>query len=260
MAPTPQVDDVEATHPGESTITMTPARVAPLGPLSADDVVELPASRPLAELLTEQLDAGVARMRGDRTVTRPADTHDLVRALAGTGDRLREYEDLFKALGKRVAAELSAELATAVGRDRNGAPRDNMDVPDDDGTTIKVTREWSTSHDIDRDQAVTANVALVAHEWKTRGVVVTPEAEQFAVAAVSSVVELLLPAAAQKVNITGLEALTALLGERELNDLAQVASDAYRSTTSKFTKAKVARVEPVKTPRARIPRKRTTAS
>jgi hypothetical protein len=218
----------------------------------------LPAVRELEDRLTEQLEAGLDEIRGERTVTRPADVHEGVRALQAVGENIAPYEALFKKLRARIDEELVAEHLAAVGVDKNGIPRENMEVPDE-GTTIKFTRDWKTEHDIDTKQAVAANIGLVAHEWALRGEEPAPQALAFAQAVVDSVMETLLGTAGRKVLITQLEGLKGLLGARELDDLAQVAEDAYQGSTTTFSKVKVERVTPLtpkKPARARIARKR----
>lgn len=124
---------------------MTGKELEPLPPV----VANLPSPREFAKILRERLEGEVLRVRQERgEVHAPEDTHALLRSLQGFREVAGEYARAWTGVAKVAGQEAEEELKSAVG-EQEDVPNSGMDVPDTDGTTIKVTLDTVNDYTID---------------------------------------------------------------------------------------------------------------
>jgi hypothetical protein len=125
---------------------MTGKELEPLPP----EVANLPSPRDFAELLRERLESEIIRVREERgPVAAPEDTHALVRSLLKFSEVVDEYARGLSTVGKEARQEIENELADGVGEQSPGVPTQGMDVPDLDGTMIKISLVNANDYTID---------------------------------------------------------------------------------------------------------------
>lgn len=241
MAPTITVDADPTQVDGSTT--------APLAALGQP--VRLPAPTLLGQALTDQLAAGVAALREQRgKVTKPEDTHDLVRAVQSGRNALQDLVNVLRAVIALCDAVHLEELATAMGVDTNGIPKANMAVPFD-GETIKLTREFETEYTTDLDQLLACVQALVEKNWRADGDDPAEDPGGFAAEVARVVLGDIMGKTSPK--ITGVRALAATLGHKGDDTLAAVATDSHRRVGSTFKRLKVEQVNPLQESSAFVP-------
>lgn len=139
---------------------MAGAELAPLPPA----VQTLPSPRELAAVLRERLEAEIVRVRAERgDVHTPEDTHALIRALRGFQEMTEEYGRAFANVAKVAVQEIEEELKDAVTEAAPGIPLSGMNVPDTDGTLIKLALDNANSYEIDPSAVYVGLSELILH-------------------------------------------------------------------------------------------------
>jgi hypothetical protein len=114
-------------------------------------VRNLPSPADFAKALREWLESQIVAVRSERgDVTAAEDTYALVRSLQGAREAFADYSRAFAKVAGIAAQEIENELLEAVG-DNDGIPMASLNVPDTDGTTIKLGRNMPNAHTIDVD-------------------------------------------------------------------------------------------------------------
>lgn len=119
---------------------------------------KIPDATSLRKQMLNAIDGGynqLVRARGD--VTRPEDTYEVQRRLAGAVDTLTEFESAFKAGRVALNSYQKEEFELALG-DREVQPRESMTVPDADGD-LRVGADTSNVYAIDADALMSVAVA-----------------------------------------------------------------------------------------------------
>ena len=132
-----------------------------LVPLAA--IKNLPTPADFAKILRDWLDQEIDRVRKERgEVTAAEDTFAMVRALQRTREAFADYSRAFASVGNVAAQEIENELLDAVG-EQEGIPLSSLNVPDTDGTVIKLSRNMPNSHSIDVDPLYSALAMRMLH-------------------------------------------------------------------------------------------------
>jgi hypothetical protein len=108
----------------------------------------LPTAQDLKRQVLEAIDEGynqLVRARGE--VTRPEDTYEVQRRLAGAEETLREFEQAFAGGRKVINSYQKEEFELALG-DREVQPHQSMSVPDAEGD-LRVAADTANSYSID---------------------------------------------------------------------------------------------------------------
>lgn len=120
----------------------------------------LPLPHLLKKAVLEAIDGGyneLVRARGE--VTRPEDTYEVQRRLAGAADTLGEFERAFAAGRKAVNSYQREEFELALG-DREVTPGESMKVPDAEGD-LRVGADTANVYNIDVEALISAVAATV---------------------------------------------------------------------------------------------------
>lgn len=121
---------------------------------------KIPTPQDLRRQVLEAIDGGynqLVRARGE--VTRPEDTYEVQRRLAGAEESLGEFERAFKAGRTAVNEYQRAEFELALGG-VEVTPRQSMTVPDSEGD-LRVAADTQNKHDIDVEALISACAATI---------------------------------------------------------------------------------------------------
>lgn len=121
---------------------------------------KLPTAKDLKRQVLEAIDGGYALLveaRGE--VTRPEDTYEVQRRLAGAEETLRDFERAFAEGRKAISSHQKEEFELALGG-REVTPRESMNVPDAEGD-LRVAADTENVHVIDVDALISACCASV---------------------------------------------------------------------------------------------------
>lgn len=121
---------------------------------------KLPTAKDLKRQVLEAIDGGytlLVEARGE--VTRPEDTYEVQRRLAGAEETLRDFERAFAEGRKVINSYQKEEFELALGS-REVTPRESMNVPDAEGD-LRVAADTSNVHVIDVDALISACCASV---------------------------------------------------------------------------------------------------
>lgn len=114
----------------------------------------------------EMLGSQITTRRAERgTVTVQEDTYSLVRDIAATQERVGEYARALQAVGKYLKGEMESELLAAVG-EQDEIPTSGMEVPDLDGTSIKIAKDEVNEYELDVDRLRKAVLLAVLDETR----------------------------------------------------------------------------------------------
>lgn len=119
---------------------------------------KMPTARDLKKQVLEAIDGGynlLVRERGD--VTRPEDTYEVQRRLAGAEETLKEFEQAFNAGRKVINSYQKDEFELALGG-REVTPRESMSVPDAEGD-LRVAADTSNTYEIDVEALMSIAIA-----------------------------------------------------------------------------------------------------
>jgi hypothetical protein len=182
------------------------------------------------------VNAAVGRVRAQRVAQKPGDYFPLILDLTALRELLGEYVDAFKAIMAILLQVIEEEHLEAAG-EQDGIPNTGLDVPDSDGTVVKVRAKTSNKHVIDPDQVLGPIAALVMERWVMRTVrepdtaLIAAEApEEYAIEVAR---EALAMMGSAKMQTSRLKELRLTLGQMGLHQLADVVKDA-ETTTRKF--------------------------
>lgn len=117
---------------------------------------KLPTASALKKQVLEAIDGGynqLVRARGE--VTRPEDTYEVQRRLAGAAETLGEFERAFAAGRKVISSYQKDEFELALG-DREVTPGQSMNVPDAEGD-LRVSAATENNYSIDVPALATAS-------------------------------------------------------------------------------------------------------
>lgn len=145
---------------------MTPER-AELEPLPLI-FGKLPTASDLKRQVLDAIDGGynqLVRARGE--VTRPEDTYEVQRRLAGAEETLKEFEQAFSAGRKVINSYQKEEFELALG-DREVQPHESMGVPDAEGD-LRVSADTENKYSIDL-LALIAAAASSAFDGRDPGI------------------------------------------------------------------------------------------
>lgn len=120
---------------------------------------KLPLPRDLKRQVLEAIDGGYALLveaRGE--VTRPEDTYEVQRRLAGAKERLKEFEQAFAEGGKAINSYQKEEFELALGG-REVTPRESMNVPDAEGD-LRVAADTENKYTIDVHALIVAAATM----------------------------------------------------------------------------------------------------
>lgn len=128
----------------------------------------LPEAHDLIGLMRLRLESLVAEERARRgEVLAPEDTYEALRRLASLHEGLTGYARAFQTIAKEVLGYVQDDLESAVG-EQDGIPVSGLDVPDPDGTTVRVHVDLtSQGYTFDLDALLTA-VAAETLAWLDR--------------------------------------------------------------------------------------------
>lgn len=158
----------------------------------------LPAPHQLVGILRERLEASVLAARAERgEVHVSEDVFASILHIGSIAEGLIDYGRAFTTVGKEAAGYVEDELIAAVG-EQEGVPLSGIDVPDPDGTTLKVTRDIRNEYDIDIALVIDGAVLFTLERY--RGWQDQPEEVR---AALLSVVMILMSEAARTVIACG---------------------------------------------------------
>jgi hypothetical protein len=121
---------------------------------------KLPTASDLKKQVMAAIDGGYAQLveaRGE--VTRPEDTYEVQRRLAGAEETLKEFEQAFAAGRKVINSYQKEEFELALGG-REVAPRESMNIPDAEGD-LRVAADTSNTYTIDTEALISACSASV---------------------------------------------------------------------------------------------------
>lgn len=121
---------------------------------------KLPSAADLKRQVLDAIDGGYAQLataRGD--VTRPEDTYEVQRKLAGAVETVKEFEEAFKAGRAALNDHQREEFELALGG-REVAPRESMTVPDAEGD-LRVAAATENKYTIDISALMSACAASV---------------------------------------------------------------------------------------------------
>lgn len=119
---------------------------------------KMPTARDLKKQVLEAIDGGynlLVRERGD--VTRPEDTYEVQRRLAGAEETLKEFEQAFNAGRKVINSYQKDEFELALGG-REVTPRESMNVPDAEGD-LRVAADTENKYSIDPEALMSIAIA-----------------------------------------------------------------------------------------------------
>lgn len=119
---------------------------------------KLPTATDLKRQMLEAIDGGynqLVRARGE--VTRPEDTYEVQRRLAGAVDTLSEFERAFAAGRKALNSYQKDEFELALG-DREVTPGESMKVPDSEGD-LRVSANTENKYSIDPEALMSIAIA-----------------------------------------------------------------------------------------------------
>lgn len=120
---------------------------------------KLPTATDLRRQILEAIDGGynqLVRARGE--VTRPEDTYEVQRRLAGAVETVAEFERAFAAGRKALNSYQKEEFELALG-DREVTPGQSMNVPDAEGD-LRVSADTENKYRIDVHALITAAAAM----------------------------------------------------------------------------------------------------
>lgn len=120
----------------------------------------LPLPHLLKKAVLDAIDGGyndLVRARGE--VTRPEDTYEVQRRLAGAEETLKEFEQAFGAGRKVINSYQKDEFELALGG-REVTPRESMNVPDAEGD-LRVAADTSNTYEIDVEALISSCCASV---------------------------------------------------------------------------------------------------
>lgn len=121
---------------------------------------KLPSAAALKRQVLDAIDGGYSQLADARgQVTRPEDTYEVQRKLAGAVETLTEFEQAFKAGRVALNEYQKTEFELALGG-REVQPRQSMTVPDAEGD-LRVAADTQNRHSIDVDAIISAISATV---------------------------------------------------------------------------------------------------
>lgn len=217
-------------------------------------VAGLPSPREFAEILRLRLEGEIIRVRDERgEVHAPEDTHALLRSLQGFREVASEYARAWTGVAKIAGQEAEEELKTAVG-EQEDVPNSGMDVPDIDGTTIKVSLDTANDYSID---VVALRFAVASWISADRDLVnrvreaamedamfsETENLETVLTAAFVDVLHVMERVGAFTPQVSKVRALAKEIGGKGLDHLASVVTGAIRKKTI-YKGVKLARQQP----------------
>lgn len=119
---------------------------------------KLPTASDLKRQVLTAIDTGYSQLAEARgAVTRPEDTYEVQRRLAGAVDTLTEFEKAFRDGRKALNAYQKDEFELALG-DREVQPRESMTVPDAEGD-LRVSADTENKYAIDVDELASVAIA-----------------------------------------------------------------------------------------------------
>lgn len=132
-------------------------------------VTKFPDHRTLGKALQDGVNATMDQLREARgKVVTPEDTYETVRWAQGIAESFHEYGRAFAGAAALVGQYAEEELVEAVG-EQDGIPTRGLTVPDVDGSDIKITKETSNTHHIDRDAVLRALAVSFVHQHDAAG-------------------------------------------------------------------------------------------
>lgn len=132
-------------------------------------VTKFPDHRTLGKALQDGVNATIAQLRAARgDVVAPEDVYETVRWAQGIAESFHEYGRAFAGAAVLVGQYAEEELVEAVG-EQDGIPTRSLTVPDVDGSDIKLTKETSSTHHIDRDAVFRALAASFVRQHDAAG-------------------------------------------------------------------------------------------
>lgn len=133
-------------------------------------VTKFPDHRTLGKALQDGVNATIAQLRAARgDVVAPEDVYETVRWAQGIAESFHEYGRAFAGAAVLVGQYAEEELTEAVG-EQDGIPTRSLTVPDVDGSDIKLTKQTSNTHHIDRDAVLRALAASFVRQHDAAGV------------------------------------------------------------------------------------------
>lgn len=132
-------------------------------------VTKFPDHRTLGKALQDGVNATMAQLRAARgDVVAPEDVYDAVRWAQGIAESFHEYGRAFAGAAALVGQYAEEELTDAVG-EQDGIPTRNLTVPDVDGSDIKIDKQVSHTHHIDRGAVLRALAVSFVQENDVTG-------------------------------------------------------------------------------------------
>lgn len=121
---------------------------------------KLPSAADLKRQVLDAIDGGYAQLAEARgEVTRPEDTYEVQRKLAGAVETLQEFEQAFKAGRAALNEHQREEFELALGG-REVTPRESMTVPDAEGD-LRVAAVTGNNYSIDVEALISACSATI---------------------------------------------------------------------------------------------------
>lgn len=130
---------------------------------------KLPTATDLKRQMLEAIDGGytlLATARGE--VTRPEDTYEMQRRLAGAVETLTKFEQAFATGRRALNSYQKEEFELALGG-REVTPRESMNVPDAEGD-LRVAADTENKYSIDVEALISAcSVTVIGTESRAPG-------------------------------------------------------------------------------------------
>lgn len=128
-------------------------------------VTRFPSHQTLGKALQDGVNATMAQLRAARgEVVTEEDVYEAVRWAQGIAESFHEYGRAFAGAAALVGQYAEEELTEAVG-EQDGVPLKSLTVPDVDGTNIRLAKETSNVHHINKAAVLQAlAVSLVQHQ------------------------------------------------------------------------------------------------
>ncbi len=197
-------------------------------------VAQMPRPQDLRAAVRRALEEGYQAARvAQGTVTMPADTFALQRALAGVHETFTDYAAAFRDAAKRVAGMQCEQLIDAVG-EQDGTPNQGLTIPDADGDVV-LSLDTPKSYTFDLEQII----AVVTSEHSA-GFNVSEEYRAGLEELMKGAIYRMLLLGKFEPQVTKVTAYAKELARQGLDGLSAVVSSAMRSTTDykgvKFTR------------------------
>jgi hypothetical protein len=132
-------------------------------------VTRFPDHRTLGKALQGGVNATMAQFRAARgDVVAEEDVYEAVRWAQGIAESFHEYGRAFAGAAALVGQYAEEELTEAVG-EQDGVPLKSLTVPDVDGTDIRLSKETTNAHHIERDAVLQALAVSFVQEHEAAG-------------------------------------------------------------------------------------------